>query len=101
MIRLDTTNPAYSFRHEVVALIPPPPRYVKLSRIADALGQCGTFYVREAITELQRAYPGISIRRRKGIGYTLQCTAKAWSTVKCCGLDYLGRLEVGRRNNDV
>jgi hypothetical protein len=98
MIHLDTDNPAYSFRHEVVALIPPPPNYIRLSEIAKALGQCGTYYVRHAVEELQWAYPGISIRRRKGVGHALQCTAHAWPTIEHCGLDYLKRLKVGRRN---
>ncbi len=98
MIHLDTANPAYSFRLEILVLIKPPPGYIKLSEIADLLGLVGTFYVREAITELQRAYAGIKIRRRKGIiGSTLQCTAHAWPTVSGRGLDYLKRLEAGRK----
>ena len=101
MIHLDTANPAYSFRHEVLALIKPPPGYIKLSEIADLLGLCGTFYVREAIKELQRAYAGITIRRRKKIGYTLQCTAPAWPIVSHNALDYLKRLEAGRRTDGM
>ena len=100
MIRLDTANPAYSFRSEILALVKRPPGYIALKELSYVMGLCGTYELRISLKGLIPEFRGLTLQRRKGTGTTLQCTQEAWPTIEYCAADYLRRLEAGRRKHD-
>lgn len=100
MIRLDTTNPAYKLRDEVLALIKPPPGQIALSEISALLGLRGIYEICGAVRELQADFAGLWLLRRQG-EYVLQCSSTIWPAIEHCGEDYLERLEAGRKTGDV
>ena len=100
MVHLDTQNPAYSFRNEILSLVKRPPGWIALKELSYVMGLCGTYELRISLKGLLPEFRGLTLQRRKGTGTTLQCTEEAWPIIEYCASDYLGRLEAGKLKHD-